>query len=186
MRVLNSLCQVRNANGELGHGSGWLTEYAGIGDKIALRVRPNPMFHPPAESIPLVLIGNGTGIAGLRAHLKASIAKGQHRHWLIFGERNAAHDAYFSDELQDLQKTGMLTRLDIAYSRDHAAPIYVQHLILQVADELRAWLDQGAAIFICGSAKGMAPDVHHILMDIVGEDVLAMLASTGRYRRDIY
>ncbi|BCM25577.1 sulfite reductase subunit alpha [Methyloradius palustris] len=178
--------QVRNTNGELGHGSGWLTEYASIGDKIALRVRPSPMFHPPAEPIPLILIGNGTGIAGLRAHLKASIAAGQRRHWLIFGERNAAYDAYFSDELQALQEEGVLTRLDIAYSRDQAIPIYVQDLIQQAADELRVWLDDGAAIFICGSAKGMAPEVHRVLLDIVGDHILANLTNTGRYRRDIY
>ncbi|MEZ0316711.1 MAG: sulfite reductase flavoprotein subunit alpha, partial [Methylophilaceae bacterium] len=178
--------QVRNADGQLGHGSGWLTEYAGIGAEIALRIRSNPMFHPPAQAIPLILIGNGTGIAGLRAHLQASVRAGQQRHWLIFGERNAAYDAYFMDELQDFKQQGSLTRLDIAYSRDQAATIYVQDILLNTANELKYWINAGAAILVCGSATGMAPAVHHVLGNILGEDALTVLAASGRYRRDVY
>jgi sulfite reductase (NADPH) flavoprotein alpha-component len=178
--------QVRRADGELGHGSGWLTEYAAIGDEIALRVRENPAFHPPSNTAPLILIGNGTGIAGLRAHLKASTRAGQTRHWLIFGERNKAHDAYFGDELHTWREQGVLTRLDLAYSRDQQSPVYVQDLLRNAVDELRIWLSEGAAIFVCGSASGMAPGVHHVLAEAIGDDALAELATSGRYRRDIY
>ena len=178
--------QVRNADGQLGHGSGWLTEYAGIGAEVALRIRSNPMFHPLPQAIPLILIGNGTGIAGLRAHLLASVQAGQHRHWLIFGERNAAYDGYFMDELQGFKQQGRLTRLDIAYSRDQANAIYVQDILLNTVNELRDWVNEGAAILVCGSATGMAPAVHHVLGNILGEDALAALAASGRYRRDIY
>ncbi|HSH72424.1 MAG TPA: flavodoxin domain-containing protein [Methylophilaceae bacterium] len=178
--------QVRNADGQLGHGSGWLTEYVGIGAEVALRIRSNPMFHPPAQAIPLILIGNGTGIAGLRAHLQASVRAGQQRHWLIFGERNAAYDAYFMKELQEFKQQGSLARLDIAYSRDQAAAVYVQDILLNTANELKDWINAGAAILVCGSATGMAPAVHHVLGNILGEDILAALATSGRYRRDIY
>jgi len=178
--------QVSNDDGRLGHGSGWLTEFAGIGTEIALRVRSNPMFHPPAQAVPLILIGNGTGIAGLRAHLLASIKRGQQRHWLLFGERNAACDGYFMDELQAMKGQGVLSRLDVAYSRDQATPVYVQHILASHPELLREWIREGAAILVCGSANGMAPAVHHVLGSVLGEDALTALAAAGRYKRDIY
>ncbi len=178
--------QVSNDDGRLGHGSGWLTKFAGIGGEIALRVRPNAMFHPPAQSVPLILIGNGTGIAGLRAHLHASIQRGQQRHWLLFGERNAAYDGYFMDELQAMKEQKNLARLDIAYSRDQATPVYVQDILAGQAVAVKEWVEEGAAILVCGSATGMAPAVHHVLGSILGESELAALAASGRYRRDIY
>lgn len=178
--------QVRNANATLGHGSGWLTSHAQLGDNIALRVRANSMFHLAAGQTPLILIGNGTGIAGLRAHLKASVQSGGTRHWLIFGERNAACDAYFEDEFDDLQQRGLLTRRDLAYSRDQQSPKYVQDLLASAADELRAWVEMGATILVCGSATGMAPAVHSVLVDTLGVDALAVLLAAGRYKRDIY
>ncbi|RFC34873.1 MAG: sulfite reductase (NADPH) flavoprotein alpha-component [Candidatus Nitrotoga sp. SPKER] len=178
--------QFRHENGQLGPGSGWLTEYAKIGQEVALRVRRNIAFHAPANAPPLILIGSGTGIAGLRAHLKASIGAGQNRHWLVFGERNKAHDDYFGNELQGWYQQGVLTRLDIAWSRDQDKPIYVQDMIRNAVNELRMWLHDGATILVCGSANRMAPAVHHALVEIVGDKAMATLAASGRYRRDVY
>src|SRR5690606_5068063 len=92
--------QMRAADGALGLGSGWLTHTAQAGQRIDLRVRANRNFHPPADARPLILVGNGTGLAGLRALIKARRGAGHGRNWLVFGERNAAHDWFCRDELE--------------------------------------------------------------------------------------
>lgn len=174
-------------NGKLGLGSGWLTRFTPIGSKISLRIRTNPSFHPQTTDTPLILIGNGTGIAGLYAHLKARIANGYGRNWLIFGERNSDYDFYFRKELQYWQQQGMLVRLDTAFSRDQEKRIYVQNIVQRLAAKVKHWvLDEGAAIYICGSANYMAPAVHRVLVDTLGKDTLAKLTISGYYRRDIY
>lgn len=169
-----------------GLGSGWLCMHAAIGDTIDLRIRANPNFHPPEVIRPLILIGNGTGLAGLRAHLKARIAAGAHRNWLLFGERSAAHDAFFGDELETWVREGRLARLDRVFSRDGGAHRYVQDILRARTAELRAWVDDGAAIHVCGSLQGMAPGVDAALADILGEAGFAALLRSGRYRRDVY
>ncbi|BCQ66914.1 hypothetical protein PEQA60_09040 [Pseudomonas sp. Eqa60] len=178
--------QERHADGSLGIGSGWLTEHAAVGSSISLRVRRNSGFHLPAEPCPLILLGNGTGLAGLRSLLKARIAEGQQRNWLIFGERNAEHDFYFKDELQEWRTRGDLSRLDLAFSRDQAEKIYVQDRLRQAADELKKWLDDGAAIYICGSLQGMASGVDQVLNELLGAEHVERLIEQGRYRRDVY
>lgn len=178
--------QTHYPDGRLGIGSGWLTSYADIGNEVALRIRENSAFHAPATDIPLILIGNGTGIAGLRAHLKARIAQGHHRNMLIFGERNAAHDFYFQEELRQWQAQGVLTTLVTAFSRDQAERVYVQDKVKSLAGEIRQWVQQGAAIYVCGSASGMAPAVHQQLLEILGDAAMATLTATARYRRDVY
>lgn len=167
-------------------GSGWLTEYAEPGSTLALRVRGNPGFHAPPQACPLILIGNGTGLASLRAHLKEQALAGNKGHWLIFGERNAAHDYYHEAELAAWRLDGTLARLDTAFSRDQAQRVYVQDVLRAAADEVQAWLGRGAAIFVCGSAAGMAPAVHNVLLDLLGEEALEALIAEGRYRRDVY
>ncbi|PPU19890.1 flavodoxin domain-containing protein [Xanthomonas arboricola] len=177
----------RHADGSLGLGSGWLCVHAPIGASIALRLRSNPGFHPPAPEQPMLLIGNGTGIAGLRAHLRARIAAGARRNWLLFGERNAAHDALYADELQQWQQDGWIERLELVYSRDQPQPPhYVQHALAAATDRLRHWIDQGACIYVCGSLRGMAPELDHTLDCILGADVRQQLLRNGRYRRDVY
>ena len=178
--------QERHADGSLGLGSGWLTEHANVGSAISLRVRRNSGFHLPAEPCPLILLGNGTGLAGLRSLLKARIAKGQQRNWLFFGERNAAHDFHCREELQGWLASGDLARLDLAFSRDQAQKIYVQDRLRESADEIRRWLADGAAIYICGSLQGMAAGVDQALTDLLGEPALQALIEQGRYRRDVY
>ncbi|WP_122318648.1 sulfite reductase flavoprotein subunit alpha [Pseudomonas cichorii] len=178
--------QEQHPDGSLGLGSGWLTEHASLEGAISLRLRRNSGFHLPAEPLPLILLGNGTGLAGLRSLLKARIAQGQSRNWLLFGERNVAHDFYCSAELQGWLASGALARLDLAFSRDQAEKIYVQDRLREAADELRAWLDQGAAIYICGSLEGMAAGVDQVLKDVLGEQAVTGLIEQGRYRRDVY
>ncbi|KAB0533068.1 flavodoxin domain-containing protein [Xanthomonas cissicola] len=177
----------RHADGSLGLGSGWLCVHAPIGAAIALRLRSNPGFHPPAPDQPMLLIGNGTGIAGLRAHLRARIAAGARRNWLLFGERNAAHDALYADELQQWHQDGWIERLELVYSRDQPQrPHYVQHALAAAADRLRHWIDQDACIYVCGSLRGMAPELDRTLDCILGADVRQELLGSGRYRRDVY
>ncbi len=178
--------QTHYEDGRLGIGSGWLTEYAVIKSDIALRIRENIAFHPPAHEIPLILIGNGTGIAGLRAHLKARVAAGQGNNWLIFGERHAEHDFYFRDELHGWRNQGLIARLETAFSRDQAERVYVQDIVRSVAPEIKKWVEDGAAIYVCGSANGMAPAVHSELLASLGEGTLSTLTASGRYRRDVY
>ncbi|MBY4896905.1 sulfite reductase flavoprotein subunit alpha [Cupriavidus sp. AU9028] len=178
--------QTRHADGGLGVGSGWLTEYAQPGQDIALRVRVNRGFHPPGDERPLILIGNGTGIAGLRALLKARAQAGHRRNWLLFGERSAATDAFYDEELRHWQAQGVLSRIDRTWSRDGGQLRYVQDAVRQAGDTVREWIAAGATIQVCGSLQGMASGVHEALEAVLGSDGLAALAESGRYRRDVY
>jgi len=178
--------QERHADGSLGLGSGWLTEYLPLHGQLLARLRRNSAFHAPADGRPLILIGNGSGLAGLRSLLKARIAAGHRRNWLLFGERNAAHDFYCRDELQGWLATGELARLDLAFSRDQAHKVYVQDRLGEAAETLRAWLADGAAIYVCGSLAGMAAGVDGVLHQLLGDAAVAELTEAGRYRRDVY
>ena len=178
--------QERHADGSLGLGSGWLTEHAAIGSGISLRLRRNSGFHLPDAPVPLILLGNGTGLAGLRSLLKARIADGQQRNWLLFGERQIAHDYLCQDELQGWLASGDLALLDLAFSRDQEEKIYVQDRLRESADVLRKWLADGAAIYVCGSLQGMATGVDQALVDILGTAAVERLIEQGRYRRDVY
>ncbi|WP_421995714.1 sulfite reductase subunit alpha [Roseococcus sp.] len=178
--------QARHPDGRLGIGSGWLTEFAPMGSPIALRLRSNRGFHAPEEDRPMILIGNGTGIAGLRAHLKARAAAGRRRNWLIFGERTRAQDFLYREEIELWQAEGVLTRLDLAFSRDQPARLYVQDRLREAAGALREWIAEGAAIYVCGSLEGMATGVHAALAEALGHEALEALAEEGRYRRDVY
>ncbi|RXR08602.1 sulfite reductase subunit alpha [Pseudoxanthomonas composti] len=178
--------RMQQADGRLGLGSGWLTAHAAIGQDIAVRLRRNPGFHVPDDARPLILIGNGTGMAGLRALLREREARRAHRNWLLFGERTRQFDCFFEDELLRWQHGGHLARLDLAFSRDPPQRVYVQDKLRQAADELRNWVDEGAAIYVCGSLAGMAPAVDAELRAILGDAGLQQLRAQGRYRRDVY
>jgi sulfite reductase (NADPH) flavoprotein alpha-component len=178
--------QELHPDGSLGLGSGWLTEHVAVGEAVSLRVRRNSSFHLPDDPRPVILLGNGTGLAGLRSLLKGRIANGQSRNWLLFGERNLAHDFHCGDQLKAWLASGELTRLDLAFSRDQAEKIYVQDRLLEAADELRLWLADGAAIYICGSLEGMAAGVDAALIEILGAQAVEDLIEQGRYRRDVY
>ncbi len=176
---------MRHPDGTPGLASGWLTQDLAVGDEIGLRLRANRSFHGPANETPMILIGNGTGIAGLRAHLKARTGPGGGA-WLLFGERSRAHDAFFDAELQAWQASGVLTRLDRAFSRDAEDGRYVQDLVTAAADELGAWVARGAAIYVCGSLEGMSQGVHAALEAALGQEALLAMLEGGRYRRDVY
>ncbi len=180
------LRQMRRPDGSLGIGGGWLTAYAPIGASIALRLRANSNFHVPGDARPLILIGNGTGLAGLRALLKARIAAGHRRNWLVFGERNAAIDYHYRDDLERWQAEGAIERLDLAFSRDEPRGTYVQQRLREAADTLRTWIDDGASIYVCGSLQGMAPGVDAALREVLGSARVDALTAAMRYRRDVY
>ncbi|MDK2748611.1 MAG: sulfite reductase subunit alpha [Brevundimonas sp.] len=176
---------MRHPDGTPGLASGWLTQDLAIGDEIGMRLRTNRSFHGPADETPMILIGNGTGIAGLRAHLKARTPAGGGA-WLMFGERTRAHDLFFDAELQGWLESGVLRRLDRCFSRDEGDGRYVQDLIATAGDELREWVARGAVLYVCGSLEGMSQGVHAALEAALGEAVLLEMLENGRYRRDVY
>jgi sulfite reductase (NADPH) flavoprotein alpha-component len=178
--------QSRRADGTLGVASGWLTEHAPIGTEVPLRIRSNSNFHAPADARPVILIGNGTGIAGLRSILKARESVRGALNWLIFGERNAAHDSFYGQDLERWRASGVLTRVDFAFSRDQDERVYVQHIVQRAAKEIRDWVAEGAVIYVCGSAAGMATAVDDALAAALGRDTLDALITGRRYRRDVY
>lgn len=180
--------QVQLENGELGLGSGWLTRHAELRSSISLRIRSNPSFHPPAADVPLILVGNGTGMAGLRAHLLARRQTGARRNWLLFGERTVANDFFFAEDLHALQENGVLEHLSLVFSRDAkpGEPRYVQDLLAAHAEQLRGWVAAGAAIFVCGSLQGMAHGVDQELVRLLGREYLEVMLESGRYCRDVY
>ncbi|QOL47868.1 sulfite reductase subunit alpha [Massilia litorea] len=176
-----------HADGSLGAASGWLCLEASGSDTISLRIRAHARFRLGDNAArPLILVGNGTGLAGLRAHLKARIDAGVADNWLVFGERNARADFLCRDELERWRDAGRLARLDTAFSRDGAEARYVQHVLAEQAAEVRAWIARGAAVYVCGSLQGMASGVHEALAAALGADALDELAAQGRYRRDVY
>ncbi|MCK8784552.1 sulfite reductase flavoprotein subunit alpha [Roseomonas sp. NAR14] len=178
--------QAARPDGTPGLASGWLTAQLRIGETVPLRLRPNRGFHAPEPARPLLLIGNGTGLAGLRAHLRARERLGARRNWLVFGERQRAHDFLLRDELEGWRASGVLERLDLAFSRDQPERVYVQHRLREAAEALRGWVAEGAAILVCGSLEGMAGDVHAALESILGGSVVEEMRADGRYRRDVY
>lgn len=169
-----------------GYVSGWLAE-AAIGSCIDVRLRAHRLFRLGDNAArPLILIGNGSGLAGLRGHIKARELAGHHENWLIYGERNAVHDAICGDELEGWHAAGVLQRLDRVYSRDGNEHRYVQDVLAVSAAALRDWVERGAAIYVCGSLKGMGAEVEASLGALLGMQHLEALRAAGRYRRDVY
>lgn len=173
-------------DGSTGLASGWLTRDLDVGGEAAMRIRTNRSFHGPAPETPLILIGNGTGLAGLRAHWKARAGQAAGPTWLMFGERTRAHDAFLDAELSAALASGVLSRLDRVFSRDADDGRYVQALIAEHAVDLHDWVRQGAVILVCGSLEGMSKGVHEALEAALGAAELRQLAEAGRYRRDVY
>jgi len=180
--------QERHADGSLGVASGWLTAQLQPGDRVPLRLRAHGSFRIGDNAArPLVLIGNGTGLAGLRAHLMARAAQpAPAACWLLFGERQAAHDAHYAADTERWRADGVLAQVDRVFSRDQPARRHVQHRVLEEAERLRDWVAGGAAIYVCGSLAGMAAGVDDALAQVLGAAQLAALADAGRYRRDVY
>ena len=177
--------QERHADG-LGIASGWLTAHAAIGATVDLRLLPNPSFAPLPDGRPCIYIGNGSGLAGLRSHLRARVHAGRRANWLLFGERESAYDRLCRNEIAQWQSLGFLERIDLVFSRDPPVRTYVQDRLRDAADDLRAWIDRGACVFVCGSLHGMSAGVDAALRDILGAEALDDLIAAGNYRRDVY
>ncbi|MDR6425840.1 sulfite reductase (NADPH) flavoprotein alpha-component [Variovorax paradoxus] len=177
--------QVRHADG-MGLASGWLTEGAPPDAQVDLRLLPNPAFALVDDEAPCVFIGNGSGFAGLRAHLRERVRRGYGRNWLVFGERNAAQDAFCAEEIAQWQAAAALERVDLVFSRDQAERRYVQHRLREAAGLLRQWVAEGAVVYVCGSLEGMAPGVDLALREVLGSAAYEDLVAEGRYRRDVY
>lgn len=174
------------SDGALGLGSGWLTHHAEVGSEILLRIRSNMNFHAPDVVAPMILIGAGTGLAGLRAHLLHRRELGLGMAWLLFGERSAQADRLYDEELVAWRKDGTLARLDLAFSRDGEEKLYVQDLVARNAADMRRWIvEDGASVLVCGGVP-MAAGVHEALQAMLGDAELARLTESGRYRRDVY
>ncbi len=178
----------RHADGAFGCASGWLTTQLQVGDGVPLRLRTHASFRIGGNaSRPLLLIGNGTGLAGLRAHLMARAGTPDAPPaWLLFGERQSAHDRHYADEIAAWQAEGVLAQVDWVFSRDQPERLHVQHRLIEQAPRVREWVADGAAIYVCGSLQGMAGAVDAALAEILGAENLAALAEAGRYRRDVY
>jgi sulfite reductase (NADPH) flavoprotein alpha-component len=174
----------------LGLGSGWLTHDAVLGGVVKLRLRPNPNFHPPRvnedNEAPQILIGAGTGFAGLRAHLLYRQQNKLQGAWLLFGERGRATDLYYGDELKAWQADGTLAKAELVFSRDTAPKKYVQHLVAEQGGEIGRWVrERRASVLVCGGLQ-MAAEVQDALIAILGEEKLDQMTQDGLYRRDIY
>jgi sulfite reductase (NADPH) flavoprotein alpha-component len=177
----------QRADGEPGLASSWLCEGLAVGDLLDLRLRPHMNFRLGENAHrPLLLIGNGTGIAGLRGHLRARAARGAKGAWLVFGERQSLHDALYGEEIDAWLADGTLARADRVFSRDQWQRLYVQDRLRAEAARVREWVDRGAALYVCGSLEGMAAGVHAALIEVLGSARVEALLESGRYRRDVY
>lgn len=168
------------------------------GDRVAVYLQPSSNFRPPSDpDTPMIMVGPGTGIAPFRAFLQERRALGHTGpNWLFFGERHAATDFYYRDEIQQMRAAGLLTELDLAFSRDQRDKVYVQHLMRKRGDQLWRWLQDGAHLYVCGNADPMAKDVDRALCEIAAEhgnldpeaarDYVRSLSTDKRYHRDVY
>ena len=173
-------------DGSIGQGSGWLTESLGEGDTVSLRLQSQSSAHGPDPSTPMILIGSGTGMAGLRAHLSERARAGNGRTWLLFGERHSEHDFYFAQDMACWQNQGVVEEMDLAFSRDEPGSAWVQQRLEEQASRLKSWLAEDAVILVCGSADTMATGVDRVLRRLLGDQTVDDLLADRRYRRDIY
>jgi sulfite reductase (NADPH) flavoprotein alpha-component len=182
----------------LGVASTFLGGRVRAGDKVKVYVQKAQHFGlPPDPSLPIIMIGPGTGIAPFRAFLYERMAsKAPGRNWLFFGHQRSNYDFFYEDELAGMKAAGALTRLSLAWSRDGDEKFYVQDRMREVGRELWAWLADGAHVYVCGDAKRMAKDVEGALVEIVAahgarstDQAIAFIAEmkkSGRYQQDVY
>jgi len=153
-----------------GVASGHLAERAPPEAVLPVYVQANPHFRLAADDVPIIMIGAGTGVAPYRAFMQERDARGaEGRSWLFFGERNFRTDFLYQTEWQDLLKRGVLSRMNVAFSRDQAAKTYVQHRLIEHGREVWSWLQDGAHLYLCGDAERLAPDVRAALAAIIAE-----------------
>ena len=169
-----------------------------VGDTIPCYFHPNKNFKLPEDSsTPIIMVGPGTGIAPFRAFIEERKAQGSSgKNWLFFGDRSKNTDYLYGDEWEAYQKDGILNQLDLAWSRDQAEKVYVQHKMLEKKGELWSWLNDGAIFYVCGDASRMAKDVDQALRSIAqseggvsDEDAgswVKNLQKERRYLKDVY
>ena len=182
----------------LGVCSTFLADRVAEGDKAGIFISTNKSFRiPAADAAPMIMVGPGTGIAPFRAFLEErQVRQATGPNWLFFGDQTREFDFIYQDELAAMQEQGVLTRLDLAFSRDQAEKIYVQHKMKQHGAELFSWLEQGGYFYVCGDATRMARDVDQALADVIAQhgtmntekatDYVNNLKREKRYLRDVY
>jgi NADPH-dependent sulfite reductase flavoprotein alpha-component len=192
-----SVVRYQSARGTPRHGvaSTYLADRA---HSAPVFIQRSPNFRPPAESqTPMIMVGPGTGIAPFRGFLQERRALGHTgRNWLFFGDQHRSENFYYRDDLEHMVADGLLNHLDLAFSRDQAARIYVQHKMLDAGAELWRWMEDGAHFYVCGDAAHMAKDVdaalttiikrHGGLSDEQAHDYKRELVADKRYVRDVY
>ncbi|GGH77823.1 sulfite reductase (NADPH) flavoprotein alpha-component [Pullulanibacillus pueri] len=168
------------------------------GDKLSVYVHKNPNFRLPADpDAPVIMIGPGTGVAPFRSFLEEREEIGATgKTWLFFGDQHFRTDFLYQVDWQRWLKEGVLSRMDVAFSRDTAEKVYVQHRMLAKSKELYQWIQEGASVYVCGDEKHMAKDVHDTLLAILqqeggmdqeaAENYLTDLRKQKRYQRDVY
>jgi sulfite reductase (NADPH) flavoprotein alpha-component len=178
--------------------STYMADRVAEGASAGIFVSQNKAFRVPGnDDAPMIMVGPGTGIAPFRAFLQERRARGaKGRNWLFFGDQRRASDFIYEDELSGMSRDGLLTRLDLAFSRDQEAKIYVQTRMKENGKALFSWLQEGASFYVCGDASRMARDVDTALADIIAEhggmtpeksaDYIADLKREKRYLRDVY
>jgi sulfite reductase (NADPH) flavoprotein alpha-component len=178
--------------------SGLLGERALVGTTLPVFLHENNAFRLPEDTnVPIIMIGPGTGIAPFRAFLEHRQTLGQKGdNWLVFGDQRAATDYLYEDEFLAMQASGLLTKLQTAFSRDQAKKVYVQDRLREASAELFAWLERGAYFYVCGDASRMAKDVEQVLLDSIAlglngtldqaAEYLATMKNQKRYQRDVY
>ena len=171
---------------------------AAEGASLPVFIEANDRFRLPRDGArDIIMIGPGTGVAPFRGFVQERAAAGAGgRNWLLFGNPHARHDFLYQLEWQQALKSGQLHRLDLAFSRDQADKVYVQHKLREQGRELYAWLQDGAHVYVCGDATRMARDVEAALLDVIAthgghdadgaKDYLSQLQQQGRYARDVY
>ena len=173
-------------------------DHTSVADKLPIYIQPNKKFKLPSNpDAPMIMIGPGTGIAPFRGFLHERRALGHKgRNWLFFGERSAATDYLYREEMEAMRADGHLTRLDTAFSRDQDGKVYVQDRMMENAPMFWEWLQDGASVYVCGDASRMAKDVHAALGTVVekqgsmsaeaAQEYMATLKEQHRYHRDVY
>ncbi len=181
-----------------GLASGHLADLAGDDAAVPVYLHRNGGFRLPSDpAAPLVMIGPGTGVAPFRAFLAERAAQGAGgRNWLFFGDRRFESDFLYQAEWLEWRRRGVLAALDVAFSRDGAAKIYVQHRMAERGAQLWSWLEEGAYLYVCGDAEYMAPDVHRALLAVIerhggrsaeqAQEYVLELQRQRRYQRDVY
>ena len=182
----------------LGVASSYLADRVAQDGLVPVFVETNPNFRLPKDpDTPIIMVGPGTGVAPFRAFVEERETTGATgKNWLIFGDRNFNTDFLYQREWLGHRNSGLLTRLDVAFSRDTDEKVYVQHRMLEHSRELYAWLQEGAYFYVCGDANRMAADVHEALINAVAKesglhheravDYVKALQADQRYQRDIY